>query len=60
VLRTMLFAGGDEVRRLPKSVWFFIFFILFRNAFLAGFQDSVQALAYGECWPEVGTWNMGL
>jgi hypothetical protein len=23
-------------------------------------KNSVQALAYGESWPEVGTWNMEL
>ena len=23
-------------------------------------QESVQALACGECWPEVGTWNIEL
>jgi hypothetical protein len=34
----MRFAGGDEVRRLPKEVK--VFFILFRDIFLVGFQET--------------------
>jgi hypothetical protein len=34
----LFFCGGDEVRRLPKSVQFFI---LFRHTFLVGFQANI-------------------
>jgi hypothetical protein len=54
-------SGGDEVRRLPKSVLFFFVFFSISLQFFGGRSadyNSVQALAYGECWPEVGLYKL--